>query len=133
MDPENVCARFDCGGREFYFSIDAAGAEESGVQYVETVGCHDYFDVFGGFETIKLVKEFEHRALDFGIAAGTTFDTGGTDAVDFVHEDDARSVFARHDEELTNHSAAFADVFLDELGAGDANEFAVGVVCYCSC
>ena len=113
MNTENVCARFDYGGREFYFSIDAAGAEESGVQYVETVGCHDYFDVFGRFESIKLVKEFEHRALDFGVAAGTTLNPRGADAVDFVHEDDAGSVFARHDEELTNHSAAFADVFLD--------------------
>ena len=98
MNSENVCARFDCGGREFDFSIDAAGAEESGIQYVEPVGRHDHFDVFGRFEAIELVEEFEHRALDFGIAAGTTFDTGGPDAVDFVHEDDAGGVFARHDE-----------------------------------
>ena len=133
MDSQNICSCFDSGGREFYFSIDAARAKESGIEDVETVGGHDYFDVFGGFEAVELVEEFKHRALDFGIAAGTTFHARGTDAVDFVHKDDAGGVFARHDEELAHHAAAFTDVFLDELGAGDADEFAVGVVGYCSC
>ena len=35
---------------------------------------------------------------------------------------------ARHDEELAHHARALADVLLHELGAGDADEGAVGVV-----
>ena len=38
-----------------------------------------------------------------------------------------------HDEELADHAAAFADVFLHELGAGDADKLAVCVMGYCSC
>ncbi len=41
-------------------------------------------------------------------------------------------MFARHDEELAHHAGAFADVFLDELGAAYADEFGFGVMCYCS-
>ena len=41
-------------------------------------------------------------------------------------------MLARHDEQLAHHPAAFADVFLHELRAGHADEFAVGVVRYCA-
>ena len=45
-----------------------------------------------------------------------------------VHEDDRRRVLPRHHEQLPDHAGPLADVLLDQLRAGDADEGAVGVV-----
>lgn len=115
VDSEDIRARFDGWRGEFYFPIDAAWAEERRVKDIEAVGRHDDFDVLCGFEAVELVEEFEHRALDFAVAARTAFHARGPDAVDLVHEDYAGGVLARHDEQFPHHAAAFADVFLDEF------------------
>ena len=133
VDAQDVGAGLDRGRRELDLAVDAAGAEQGRVEDVEPIRGHDDFDVLGGFEAVELVEELEHGALDFGVAAAAALNAGGADGVDFVHEDDARGVFAGHDEELADHAGAFADVFLHKLGAGDADEFAFGVVGDCSC
>ena len=133
MDAQNVGARLHRGGGKLDFAVDAARAEERRVENIEAVGGHDDFDVFRGFEAVELVEEFEHCALNFRVTARATLNTGRANGVDFVHEDDAGGVLARHDEELAHHAATFADVFLHKLGAGDADEFAFSVVGYCSC
>ncbi len=50
------------------------------------------------------------------------------DGVDLVHEDDGWRVLSSHDEQLSHHAAALADVFLDQLRAGHPDELAVGVM-----
>ena len=110
------------------FAVYPPRAEQSGVEDVETVGGHDDLDVLGGFEAVELVEQFEHGALDLGVAAAAALDARGADAVDLVHEDDAGGVLAGHDEQLAHHAAALADVLLHQLGAGDADELAGRVV-----
>ena len=133
MNPQDIRSRLHGRRWELDLPIDTPRTQERRVEDIETVRRHDDFYVFGRFEAVELVEQFQHRALHFAVPAGTAFHARGADAVDFVHEDDAGGVFTRHDEELSHHAAAFADVFLHELRAGDADEFAVCVVGHRSC
>ena len=93
------------------------------------VGRHDNLDVLRRLEPVQLVQQLQHRPLHLRVAAaGPALPARAPDGVDLVHEDDARRVLARHDEQLADHPAALADVLLHELGAGHADEPAVGVV-----
>lgn len=132
VNPQNIRPRFHRRWRELDLAIDPPRAQERGVQDIQAIGGHDDLDVLGGFEPVELVQKFEHGALDLGIAAAAALDAGRTDAVDFVHEDDAGCVFAGHDEEFADHSTALADVFLDQFRTAHPDKFAVRVVRHCS-
>ena len=114
--------------RELYLAIDATGSEQGRVQDVDAVGGHDNLDVLGGLEAVQLVEKFEHGALHFGISAAAGLDAGRPDGVNLVHEDDGGGVLASHDEQLSNHPRPFSDELLDQLGSGDPDEGALGVV-----
>lgn len=44
--------------RKLYFPVDSTRAEEGGVQDVNSIGRHHYFDVLSGLKAIQLVEEF---------------------------------------------------------------------------
>lgn len=129
VNAQNIRSGLDARRREFDFTIDAAWSEERGVQNVQTVRGHDDFDVLGGLETVQLVEELQHGALDLRVASRGAFDSRRTNAVDFVHEDDGRRMLTCHDEELAHHAGSFANVLLDEFRAGHSDEFTGSVVC----
>ena len=98
MNPQDIRPRLHRRGRELDFTINAARPQQGRVEDVEPVGRHDDFDVLRGLEAVELVQQLEHRALDFAVAATGPFHARGADAVDLVHEDDARRVLPRHHE-----------------------------------
>jgi hypothetical protein len=65
VDFEDIQARIFVGVGEFNLAVNTARSQKSVVQDVDTVSCHDDFDVLTGFETIELVKKFQHGALNF--------------------------------------------------------------------
>lgn len=75
------------------FAIDTSGTDESWVEGIDFVGCHDDFYVAAVVETVELVEEFEHGSLDFALASGLRFVTFGSDGVDFVNEDNGGCIF----------------------------------------
>lgn len=66
-----------------------------------------YLDVLGGFKAIQLIQQFQHCPLHLTVTTWAALQTGWPDWVDLVHEDDGRSVFSRHDEQLTHHTSAW--------------------------
>ena len=77
------------------------------------VGGHEHFDVAARVETVELGHDLEHRALHLVVTTGAIIEAsaccsveaesharlgiGGTsNGVDFVKEDDARLLAARH-------------------------------------
>ena len=115
------------GSRKLNLTIDAAGTEQSRVEDVDAVGGHDDLDVLRRLEAVQLIEEFEHRPLNFRIAAAG-LDSRRSDGVDLVHEDDGGRVLASHGEQLSDHPGSFSDVLLDQLGSGHPDEGAVGVM-----
>ena len=114
--------------RELNLAIDATGTEQGRVKDVDAVGGHDDLDVLRSLEAVQLVEQLEHGALHFGVTAAAGLDPGRSDGVDLVHEDDGGRVLAGHDEQLADHPGSFSDELLDQLGSGDPDECALGVV-----
>ena len=82
-------------------------------------------DILSRLETVELVEELEHGALNLRVAATRA---RATNAIDLIHEDDAWSILTSHHEELADHATALTDIFLDELRARDTDEGAIRVV-----
>ena len=54
VDAHDVDAAVEVGVGELDLAVDAAGAEEGGVEGVDTVRGHDDLDVLGGLEAVEL-------------------------------------------------------------------------------
>mmetsp|Transcript_10690 Transcript_10690/g.27212 ORF Transcript_10690/g.27212 Transcript_10690/m.27212 type:complete len:286 (-) Transcript_10690:281-1138(-) len=122
VDAEDVALGLDVGEGEFDLAVDAAGADEGGVEGFHLVGGHDDLDVAALVEAVELVEEFEHGPLDFAGAAGGRVVALGADGVDFVDEDDGRRQVVGDAEEFADELGAVAEVLLDQFAPDDAEE-----------
>mmetsp|Transcript_31970 Transcript_31970/g.75966 ORF Transcript_31970/g.75966 Transcript_31970/m.75966 type:complete len:221 (+) Transcript_31970:65-727(+) len=75
---------------ELDLAVDAAGAQERGVEDVHAVGRHQHLDLVGGLEPVELVQELQHGPLHLAVpaAAAAAVAPRRPNAVDLVHEDD---------------------------------------------
>jgi hypothetical protein len=55
--------------RELNLPVDPAGADEGGVETLYAVGGHDDLDVATRVESVELVEQLQHGALDLTLAA----------------------------------------------------------------
>ena len=111
---QNINSGIFIGVRELDLSVNSTGSEEGVIEDVDSVGCHDNLDVLSCFETVQLVKKLKHCSLYLRVTL-SAFNTGTTNRIDLIHEDDGRSVRSCHNEELTDHSRALTDILLYEL------------------
>mmetsp|Transcript_25046 Transcript_25046/g.79035 ORF Transcript_25046/g.79035 Transcript_25046/m.79035 type:complete len:206 (+) Transcript_25046:707-1324(+) len=109
-------------GRKLDFPIDPAGANERRVERLNLVGRHDDLDVHMRIEAIKLVEEFEHCPLDLALSARRRVVPFGAHCINFVDEDNRRRLLLGHTEELAHELGPVAEVFLNELRAGDSQK-----------
>ena len=70
MDLEDLALSLLIWKRELDLAIDTSRPDQRWVQRFHLVGRHDDFDIASGVETIELVEELEHRALNFLLTAG---------------------------------------------------------------
>lgn len=54
---------------EFDFSVNATRSNESRVQRLYPVCCHNYFDISTGIKPIELIEKLQHRPLYFTFPA----------------------------------------------------------------
>ena len=87
-----------------------------------------HLDIFGCLKAIQLIEELQHGPLHLRVSSAPGLNSGGANGVDFVHEDDGRSVFSGHHEQLPYHPGALSDELLDQFGARHSNESTVGVM-----
>mmetsp|Transcript_1778 Transcript_1778/g.3834 ORF Transcript_1778/g.3834 Transcript_1778/m.3834 type:complete len:429 (-) Transcript_1778:221-1507(-) len=122
VDLEDVPARLLVGRRELDLPVDAAGSDERRVERLDLVGRHDHLDVVARVEAVELVEKLEHRPLDLALAARGGVVALGAHRVDLVDEDDRGRLLFRDAEELAHELRPVAQVLLDELRAGHAQE-----------
>jgi len=89
-------------------------------------------DVSSAVEFVQLVHDLKHRPLNFVVAASTVVKSSASNHIDLVEEHNARLLRSGHLEELPDHSGPFSDVFLDKLGADDADKAGVSPIGDCS-
>merc|ERR1719376_1942173 len=132
VDAQDVQASLFIGGGKFNFPVNSSGSEESRIQNINTIRRHDHLNVLMSLKTVELVQKFQHRPLNFGITtSGTSFQSGRTNRVDFVHENNGGRMLSRHNEQFTNHPRTFTDKLLHQFRSGYPDESTLGVMGDC--
>ena len=103
-------------------AVEAAGAQQRGVEDVGTVGRRDQDDVGLDVEAVHLDEQLVERLLALVVAAAHAGAAVAADGVDLVDEDDGRRVLLGLLEQVAHAARADADEHLDEVGAGDRVE-----------
>ena len=127
MDLEDAFAAPDVGAGHDDLAVEAAGAEQGGVEHVGAVGGGDDDDAFVRLEAVHLDEELVEGLLALVVAAAEAGAAVTADGVDLVDEDDAGRVLLALLEEVADAGGADADEHLDEVGAGDGEERDAGL------
>ena len=132
VDLEDLFAATDVGTIDDDATIEAAGAEKSGVENVGAVGRGDEDDAVVGLEAVHLDEELVEGLLALVVSAAEACAAVTSDCVDLVDEDDAGGVLLALLEEVADAGCADADEHLDEVRTGDGEEGDVGFAGDCA-
>ena len=113
MDGEDAPAALDVGRRDEDLAVEAAGAQQRGVELLEQVGRGHDDDAARGREAVHLDQQLVEGLLALGVVVGAA---RGADGVELVDEDDGRLVLARLAEQAADARGAEAGEHLDERG-----------------
>ena len=102
--------------------VEAARAEQRGIQDVGSVRGGDQDDVVLHLEAVHLDEQLVQRLLALVVTAAEAGAAVAADGIDLVHEDDAGRGLLRLLEEVAHARCADADEHLDKVGAGDREE-----------
>ena len=108
-------------------AIEAARAQQRGVEHVRPVGRGDQDDAFIGLEPVHLDEQLVQGLLTLVIAAAQPRAAMPADGVDLVDKDDAGRVLLALFEHVAHAAGADADKHLDEVRTADAEERSVGL------
>ncbi|CAM3128500.1 hypothetical protein MYSI104531_19690 [Mycobacterium simiae] len=103
-------------------TVEATGPQQRWVQDVGPVGRGDQDDAGTVAEAVHLDEQLVERLLTLVVTAAQPGAALTTDRVDFVDENDARTVLFCLLEKVAYAGGADADEHLDEVGAGDREE-----------
>jgi hypothetical protein len=103
-------------------AVNTARADQGGIERLDLVRRHDDLDITTVIETVQLVEELQHGALNLALAAWRRLVSLGADGVDLVDEDDGGCILRRGLEQLSDKPWTVSKVLLDQLAAHDAQE-----------
>ncbi|CAM4039424.1 hypothetical protein NOMA109596_19235 [Nocardioides marinus] len=122
VDLEDLLAAGQVGGVDLDLAVEAARAQQRGVEHVGTVGGRDEDDPAAYVEAVHLDEQLVEGLLALVVAAAHAGAAVATDGVDLVDEDDRGGVLLGLLEQVADAGGADADEHLDEVGAGDGVE-----------
>ena len=119
---QDLLATLEVGRVHGDLAVEAARAQQRGVEDVGAVGRGDEDDVRVGVEAVHLDEHLVERLLALVVPAAHAGATVPADRVDLVDEDDRRGVLLGLVEQVAHAARADADEHLDEVRAGDRVE-----------
>ena len=122
MHPEDGDPLFAVGQVEDDVAVEAAGAQQRGIEHVGPICRCQHDDRFAAGEAVELREDLVQCLFALVMAASQARAPGAADAVELVHENDAGGGFLGGVEKTADARGADADENLDELGAGDGEE-----------
>ncbi len=122
MNLEDLLPTLPVGPVDDDLPVEAAGAQQGGVEDVGAVRGRDQDDVVLQLEPVHLDEELVEGLLALVVAAAHARAAVTTDGVDLVDEDDAGARLLGLLEQVAHARGADADEHLDEVGAGDREE-----------
>jgi hypothetical protein len=102
-------------GTFFHTAVETAGPKQRRVQHVGAVGSRDKNHAVVGLKAVHLDKELIERLLALVMPAAQASTTVAANSVDFVDEDNARSVLFALLEQVTHAAGAHANKHLHEI------------------
>ena len=127
MHLEDALAADHVGCVDGDLAVEAAGAQQRGVEDVGAVGRRDEDDVGLDVEAVHLDEQLVEGLLALVVTAADAGAAVATDGVDLVDEDDGRGVGLGLLEEVADAARADTDEHLDEVRAGDRVERHAGL------
>ena len=119
---EDGQALLEVGQRDHDLAVEAARAQQGGVEDVGPVGGRHHHDALGGLEAVHLREHLVEGLLPLVVAAAEAGAPLAADGVDLVDEDDGRRLLAGRLEQVAHPAGADAHEHLHEVGAGDRQE-----------
>ena len=119
---EDLLAALEVGGVDADLAVEAARAQQRGVEDVGAVGRGDQDDVRLDVEAVHLDEQLVEGLLALVVAAADAGAAVAADGVDLVDEDDGRRVLLGLLEQVAHAARADTDEHLDEVGTGDRVE-----------
>src|SRR5690242_6549198 len=126
VNAENFLATLDVRASDDDAAIEAAGAEQSGIENVGAVGGGDKDDAFVGLEAVHFDEQGVESLLALVVTAAESCATMAADGVNFIDEDDAGRVLLSLLEEIAHAAGADAYKHFHEVRTGDGEEGNVG-------
>ncbi len=127
MHTQDLFAATDIRQRHHHLAVEAARAQQRGVEHVGAVGSGDHDDAGGAFEAVHLDQQLVERLLALVVTPTEACATLAADGIDLVDEDDAWRLLLGLLEHVAHASGAHANEHFDEIGTGDAEERYLGL------
>ena len=127
VDLEDLLATGEVGGVDADLAVEAARAQQRGVEDVGTVGGRDQDDPAADVEAVHLDQQLVEGLLALVVAAAHAGAAVAADGVDLVDEHDRGRVLLGLLEQVAHAGGADADEHLDEVRAGDRVERHAGL------
>ncbi len=122
VDLEDLCAAGQVGVGDGDLAVEAAGAQQGGVEDVGTVGgCHED-DALAVTEAVHLHQQLVESLLAFVVSTTGAGAALAAHGIDLVDEDDAGAALPGLLEQVPHAGGAHADEHLHEVGTGDGVE-----------
>ena len=120
---KNFLAAFHVRPRHDHAPVETAWAQKRRVENVRPVRGRNQDDAFVRFKAVHFDEQRVQGLLALVMTAAETGAAMTADRVDFVYEDDARCVLLALLEKVANAAGAHADEHLDEIRAGNREEW----------
>src|ERR1700733_691956 len=130
MDFENLLAAANVGQRHDHLTIETARTQQRRIEHIGAVGGRDDNDALVALETIHLDQQLVQGLLALVVAAAQACAAMPADGVDFIDEDDARSMLLGLLEHVAYARSADADEHLDKIRARNGEERHFGLAGY---
>ena len=124
---EDLLAAVQVGRVDADLAVEAAGAQQRGVEDVGAVRRRDQDDVGLDVEAVHLDEQLVEGLLALVVAAAHAGAAVAADGVDLVDEDDGRRVLLGLLEQVAHAARADTDEHLDEVGTRDRVERHAGL------
>ena len=122
VDRQDPLATLHVGAVDRHLAVEAARAQQRGVEDVGAVGRGDEDDGGVVLEAVHLHEQLVQGLLALVVAAAEAGAPLAADGVDLVDEDDRGGGLLGLLEEVAHAARADADEHLDEVGSGDGEE-----------
>ena len=123
---ENLLAAADIRQRHHHLAVEAARAQQRGIEHVGTVGRGDHDHARVALEAVHLHQQLVQRLLALVVAAAQAGAALAADRIDFIDEHDARRMLLGLLEHVAHARGTHTDEHLDEVRTGNGEERHLG-------